>query len=80
MMEATRGEARATVSATIELMTVKQMAGALGVSLDTCYRLLNDGFARSYVLGPHARLVDAGDVEKLARDGWPDGRRKENRS
>lgn len=78
MMEATVAERRttATVSAEVELLTVRQAAEALGVSVWTVYKLIDNGLAKSYVLGPHATVVDGNDVERLRREGWPDGRRK----
>jgi excisionase family DNA binding protein len=63
----------------LDLMTVKQAAGRLDVSIWTVYRAIQDGQLRCYDFGPHAQLVDACDVDRLKADreaNPPKSRRK----
>jgi excisionase family DNA binding protein len=60
-----------TVSATVELVPVREMAEELGVDTKTVYRLIHRDVVRAYRLGAHATVVDARDVARLKREGWP---------
>lgn len=61
----TRPTESVTVSAEVELLTVREMARALGISMPTAYRWVRSGRVRSYELGPHATVVPRADVEKI---------------
>ena len=50
---------------TIDLLTVKEAAEELGVSVFTIYRAIKHGRLRTYELGPSATMLDAYDVDRL---------------
>lgn len=54
-----------TISAEVELMTVRDAATEAGVSHVTVYSWIKAGRVRSYVLGPHATVIPRADVEKV---------------
>lgn len=55
---------RATVSVETVLLTLKQAAKELGISMPTVYRWAKSGRLRSYQVGPHATLTTLADVER----------------
>ncbi len=55
---------RATVSVETELLTVKEAARELGISIPTAHRWVKSGRLRSFQVGPHATLTTLADVER----------------
>ncbi len=56
---------RATVSVETELLTLKEAARELGISMPTVYRWARSGRLRTFQVGPHATLTTLADVEAL---------------
>ncbi len=55
---------RATVSVETELLTLKEAARELGISIATVHRWANSGRLASFTVGPHATLTTLADVER----------------
>ncbi len=55
---------RATVSVETELLTVKEAARELGISIPTAHRWVKSGRLRSFPVGPRATLTTLADVER----------------
>lgn len=48
----------------VELLTLKEAARELGVSIPTAHRWAASGRLRSFCVGPHATLTTPADVER----------------
>ena len=54
-----------TISAEVELLTVKDAAAEAGVTVVSVYNWIRAGRVRSYVLGPHATVIPRADIERI---------------
>lgn len=58
---------RTTIRNDLVLLTIKEAAKELGVSIPTVHRWANSGRLRSFRVGPHATLTTLADVENAKR-------------
>lgn len=54
-----------TISAEVELLTVKDAAAEVGVTVVSVYNWIESGRVRAYRLGPHATVIPRLDIERI---------------